>query len=175
MPSNNNNKKRFQPNRQRSGITLLTTKAPAPTLKSTQPMAKPRAAVEAVMQLHGLTSPHLVLSVKEKSDPRTPGMKVRINHLCTGVLYEKLSQVMDDPSPLVEGFRNGRMEPAAGPKIPIEKLEGMTGLFRKALPRRTKVVNGNTADLTEAEYRGEVIDVCPEDAVTALFKDAWRN
>ena len=171
MPSNNNNKKRFQPNRQRSGITLLMTKAPAPTLKSTQPMAKPRAAIEAVMQLHGLTSPDLVLSVEEKSDPRTSTMKERIDHICTGLLYEKLSQVMDDPSSLVEGFRNGRMEPAAGPEIPIKKLEGMTGLFGKALPGRTKVVNGNTVDLTEAEYRGEVIDVIPEDAVTALFKD----
>ena len=78
---------------------------------------------------------------------------------------------MDGPSRLVEGFRNGRMEPAAGPEILIEKLEGMTGLFGKALPGRTKVVNGNTVDLTEAEYRGEVIDVIPEDAVTALFKD----
>ena len=58
---------------------------------------------------------------------------------------------MDDPLPLVlvEGFRNGRMEPAAGPKIPIEKLEGMAALFGKALPGRTKVVSGDTVDLTE--------------------------
>ena len=42
------------------------------------------------MKLHGLTSSHIVLSVKEKSDPHTPGMKGRIYNFCTGVLYEKL-------------------------------------------------------------------------------------
>ena len=44
-----------------------------------------------LVTIKNLSSPDIVLSIKKKSDPSTPGMKERIDHFCTGVLYGKLS------------------------------------------------------------------------------------
>ena len=132
--------------------------------------------INDVMKLNGLRSAATVFASEEK---KGPSIKKRIDNFCNVILPDLLKGVCEDPSPVIESLRKGLLQEITEPEISVAVMEALIRTLGKLLPMKTKAVKNEDGEdtqelvnLTEQEYRAELVNLVPPDTLNAFFLKA---